>query len=123
MTTKTGLTLVVALIATGCQTYSTAAEVPARIVNPDAASRDALQEAVNTAFGTEVILADTALTDSSLLTIERNPSPTLDNPNPQGRIMEDPFQLRLYKSGNDCVLVDERDGTRYPLAATSCEAE
>ncbi|MGI9220137.1 MAG: hypothetical protein ACR2QS_03770 [Woeseiaceae bacterium] len=123
MTSRISIVLILALTATGCQSYGSAAAVPARIIDPDAASRAALQEAINTAFGTEVLLADTALTDSSLLTIERNPSPTLDNPNPQGRIMEDPFQLRLYKSGNDCILVDERNGTRYPLAATSCEAE
>ena len=112
-----------ALTTLGCQTFGSNVDTPARIVNPDDASRAALQEAVNTAFGTNVTLADDALTDSSLLTIERNPRPTMDNPNPQGRNMEMPFQLRLFINGTDCVLVDQRDNARYILANTSCEAE
>ena len=112
-----------ALTTLGCQTFGSSVDTPARIVKPDDASRAALQEAVNTAFGTNVTLADDALTDSSLLTIERNPRPTIDNPNPQGRNMEMPFQLRLFINGTDCVLVDQRDNARYILANTSCEAE
>ena len=112
-----------ALTALGCQTVGSDADKPARIVNPDDASRAALQDAVNTAFGTSVTLADNALTDSSVLTIERNPRPTMDNPNPLGRNMEKPFQLRLFINGTDCVLVDQRDHARYVLANTSCEAE
>lgn len=112
-----------ALTTLGCQTFGSNVDTPARIVNPDDASRAALQDAVNTAFGTNVTLADDALTDSSLLTIERNPRPTIDNPNPQGRNMEMPFQLRLFINGTDCVLVDQRDNARYILANTSCEAE
>jgi len=112
-----------ALTALGCQTYGSYFDKPARIVNPDDASRAALQDAVNTAFGTNVTLADNALTDSSLLTIERRPRPTLENPNPLGRNMEMPFQLRLYINGTDCVLVDQRDHARYPLSNTACEAE
>jgi len=96
---------------------------PARIVNPDDASRAALQEAVNTMFGTNVTLADNALTDSSLLTIERSPKPTMENPNPLGRNMELPFQLRLVINGSDCVLIDQRDRSRHVLPHTSCQAE
>ena len=112
-----------ALTALGCQTHGSYFDKPARIVNPDDASRAALQDLVNAAFGTNVTLADNALTDSSLLTIERSPRPTMENPSPLGRNMEMPFQLRLYINGTDCVLVDQRDRARYTLANTSCEAE
>lgn len=112
-----------AITAFGCQTMGNAADKPARIVNPDDASRKALQDTVNAAFGTNVTLADTALTESSMLTIERSPRPTMENPNPLGRNMEMPFQLRLVINGTDCILVDERDGTRHILHDTSCEAE
>ncbi len=112
-----------ALTALGCQIYGSYFDKPARIVNPDDASRAALQDVVNTAFGTNVTLADNALTDSSLLTIERSPRPTMENPSPLGRNMEMPFQLRLYINGTDCVLVDQRESARYTLADTSCEAE
>ena len=115
--------LVIAATVFGCQTVGANHDKPARIVNADDASRAALQEAVNTAFGTDVTLADSALTDSSQLTIERNPRPSMENPNPLGRNMELPFQLRLVINGADCVLIDQRDRTRYTLANTSCEAE
>jgi hypothetical protein len=112
-----------ALTALGCQTNGSFVDKPARIVNPGDASRAALQDVVNTAFGTNVTLADNALTDSSLLTIERNPRPTMENPNPLGRNMEMPFQLRLYINGTDCVLIDQRDNSRYVLEMTTCAAE
>ncbi len=112
-----------ALTAIGCQSYGSYIDKPARIVNPDDASRAALADVVDTAFGTNVTLADNALTDSSLLTIERRPQPTMENQNPLGRNMEMPFQLRLYINGTDCVLVDQRDHARYTLPNTSCEAE
>ena len=112
-----------ALTALGCQTNGSFVDKRARIVNPGDASRAALQDVVNTALGTNVTLADNALTDSSLLTIERNPRPTMENPNPLGRNMEMPFQLRLYINGTDCILVDQRDNSRYVLEMTTCAAE
>ena len=107
----------------GCQTVNTDNDRPARIVDPDADSRAALQAAVNEALGTEVMLADMALTDRSRLTIERLPAGTIDTPVPQGRIMEKPIQFRLVINGSDCILIDQRDSARYVLENTSCAAE
>ena len=114
---------VVWLLSSGCQTVDTNNDRPARIVNPDAGSRAALQAAVNEALGTEVMLADTAFTDSSMLVAERWPTGTMDNPVPQGRILEKPVQFRLVINGSDCILVDGRDGRRYVLENTTCMAE
>jgi len=111
------------LALSACHTMANGNDRPARIVNPDDASRAALQEVVNNVFGTNVIIAANALTESSLLTIERSPRPTMENPNPLGRNMEKPVQLRLYLSGSDCILVDQRDKSRHVLSNTSCEAE
>lgn len=111
------------LLLSGCQTVNTDNDRPARIVNPDAGSRAALQAAVKQALGREAMLADTALTDSSRLTIERWPTGTMDNPVPQGRILEKPIQFRLVVNGSDCFLIDQRDSARYRLENTSCEAE
>jgi len=105
----------------GCQTL--AGDQPARIVNPDDASRASLQKAVNAALHTDVTLAADALTKSSMLTIERNPPRTMSNPNPQGRIMEAPFRFRLVTNNGECILIDDRDQTRHVLSATSCAAE
>ena len=115
--------LVTGLILGGCQTVNADYDQPARIVNPNADSRAALQAAVNEALGTEVLLADGALTDSSLLTIERQPPRTMENPVPEGRILEKPFQLQLVRNGDDCVLIRKADGARYLLRDTDCAAE
>jgi hypothetical protein len=111
------------LMLSGCQTVDADLDRPARIVNADADSRAALQGVVNEALGSEVMLADTALTDSSLLTIERWPAGTMDNPVPQGRILEKPIQFQLVRNGDDCVLVKKSDGSRYLLSNIDCEAE
>jgi hypothetical protein len=110
------------LSAAGCQTVVADYDRPARIVANDA-SRAALQATVNNALGTTVTLSDSALTDSSLLTIENIPQPTMENPVPQGRVMKMPIQFRLVINGSDCVLVSQQDRARYVLADTSCAAE
>jgi hypothetical protein len=113
----------VSLLLAACQTVATADDRPARIVEPDAASRAALQRAVNDALDTQVTLADDALTDSSLLIIERNPPKRMDSPPAQGRIMEAPIQFQLVTDGADCILVDRRDESRHVLEDTRCAAE
>jgi hypothetical protein len=117
----TGTILFVVML--GCQTVEPDYDKPAHIIDVDDASRSALQQAVNAAIGTNVTLADNALTDTSLLTLENRPPRTMENPNPQGRIMEIPIQFQLIKNGNDCILIDQRDRSRQVLSGTSCETE
>lgn len=107
----------------GCQTVVTDHDQSARIVNPDSASRAALQRTVDLALGTHVTLSDSALTDSSILTIENRPPPTMENPVPQGRIIEMPIQFRLVKNGEQCILVRQSDRSRYVLDDTTCIPE
>lgn len=115
--------MIAAFASSACQTMAADYDRPARIVNADEVSRTALQAAVSQALGTEVLLAKSALTDSSLLTIERWPAGKLDNPVPQGRILEGPVRFQLMRSGNACVLVRQNDRSRYVLTDTECEAE
>ena len=68
----------------GCQTLATDSDVAARITNPTDDSRKALQTAVNAALDANVTLANDALTDSSVLTIERNPPRSMENLPAQG---------------------------------------
>lgn len=127
MSAKTLRSLLWLLTATpvmvACQTTATNNDKPARITNPTDDSRAALQQTVNAALNTEVMLADDALTDSSLLIIERNMPQSMDGSPAQGRIMEMPFQFRLVISGDDCILIDQRDESRHVLQDTSCIAE
>lgn len=118
------LLLIVALsmgVVGCCKTVATEQDEAARIIDPDDASRAALQRVVNTALHTEVTLAADALTESSLLVIERNPPKSIQGHPSQGRIMEAPLQFRLVVNGEDCILIDQRDRSRYRLENTRCE--
>lgn len=110
-------------VVVGCQSVATDVDRPARIVNPDASSRAVLQGAVDKILRTQVLLSESALTDTSLLIIENWPTPKMGNPVPQGRMIEPPRQFRLVINGNDCLLIDLRDQSRHPLANTKCIAE
>jgi hypothetical protein len=107
----------------GCQTLATDSDVAARITNPTDDSRDALQRAVNNALDANVTLADDALTNSSVLTIERNPPRSMENLPAQGRNMDMPMQFRLVLNDGDCVLIYTADDSRRKLSDTRCIAE
>ena len=68
-----------------CNHMSVDSEQPAVISNPTDASRAALQSAVNEAMHTEVLLAEDALTDSSVLIIERRKTQSIDGMPADGR--------------------------------------
>lgn len=115
--------LAAAVLLAGCKTAAINSEFPALIIDPDDASRAALQAAVNAAMHTEVLLAADALTETSTLVIDRRSADTIGNSAAQGRIMETPLQLHLVSNGTDCILVDPRDDSRQVLQNTSCVAE
>jgi hypothetical protein len=92
-------------------------------MEPTDASRAALQETVDSLLNTDVTLADDALTDSSLLIIERNVPRDLTSPAAQGRIMDMPVRFQLVTNGSDCILIDKRDESHHKLADTTCKAE
>ena len=107
----------------GCQTVAMGDDKPARISNPTDDSRAALQQTVNEVLNTNVTLADDALTDSSLLIVERVMPKSMEGSPAQGRTMEMPIQFRLVINGDDCILIDQRDESRHVLQDTSCVAE
>ena len=115
--------LAAAITLAACQTVATEYDKPARINDSDESSRAALQQTVNAALQTEVVLADDALTNSTQLFIERVAPKTMEGSPAGGRTMEKPFEFRLVIYGDDCVLIDQRDSTRYVLQDTSCIAE
>ncbi len=110
-------------ILAGCQTMATGTDVPARITDPSDASRAALQNAVNDALHTEVLLAASALTTSSILVIERNPPRSMQNQAATGRNMDPPIRFHLVLNNSECILVDQRDESRHLLEDTTCAAE
>lgn len=108
-------------VIAACKNVAPDADQPAVIVDPDDASRAELQATVNQALGAEVLLADDALTATSVLTIERRIPQSVAGSPAQGRSMDSPVRFDLVTNGSDCVLVDSRDGSRYLLAETRCE--
>jgi hypothetical protein len=106
-----------------CKNVAPDGGVPAVIVEPDEASRAALQGAVNAALDMDVMLARDALTDSSVLYIERRMRQSLDGTPLQGRNLDTPLEFRLLMHGASCILIDQRDGSRHILADTRCKAE
>jgi len=112
------------LLCAGCQTMNASADVPAVITDPDEASHAALKAALADSFGgLDVVIADDALTNSSLLSLEHGPRGSLDNPPATGRVLEKPIRFRLVKNGDECVLLDLRDESRHVLAETDCAPE
>ena len=117
------LAALLAMVLTGCQTVTPEAERPARMVDADDASRAALGRAVDTLMGTHVTLAPNALIDSSYLTLETLPKPSMENPVPLGRDLSGPMRLRLLTDGTDCILLDTRTEARQRVDGIRCEAE
>jgi hypothetical protein len=114
---------VFAISFAGCKNVAPDADQAAVIVNPDAASRAALQTTVNAVLHTDVALADDALTETSILTIERKIPQSIEGSPAQGRNMEMPIQFHLVRNGSECILIDQRDMTRTVLTDTVCSVE
>lgn len=105
----------------GCLTMHGRQEVPAVIVNPTAQSRASLRQAVGAAVqGAQVTLADDALTSVSTLLVERATRRDPAGLPLNGRELSPPERFRLVMSDEQCVLVHERSGARFTLAATAC---
>ena len=109
------------VIVAGCQTLTSQPDIPALITNPTEKSRTALKIALSEAFHRkEVTLADNALKETSLLTIESGARYIIGKLPPRGRILAKPIQFRLVKNGNQCVLINLRDQSRHKLQNTTC---
>ena len=112
------------LLVAGCQSMSVDEDVPAVIGNPDDASRAALRATINGLFiGQDVLLAEDALTTSSILPIEFGARGSLEHQPLSGRVVTEPLRFRLVKNGNACYLIDPRDDSRHLLADTRCVPE
>jgi hypothetical protein len=96
-------------------------EVAAVIDNPTRESRAQLAQAVRSALnGAPVTLAGDALTQDSLLIIEKAHPRDANGVPLSGRDLDKPEHFRLVKTGKHCVLVHGRTGKRTTLASTTC---
>jgi len=111
-------------VVAACNMNSVHEDRPARIVDPSDESRAELQTVVSEALhGADVMLAADALTQSSLLIIERRKIQSLDNPPLSGRDLGRPEHFQLVTTGSQCVLIHESTKARYELIETGCVQE
>lgn len=114
---------IVALSLGACKTPQPT-DQPAVLAEPGPRSREAVSKAVSDALGgATVMLADDALTRSSLLIIERKPLRDPSGLPAQGRERGMPEKFYLVKNGASCVLIYEKTGKRYPLEVGCVEAK
>lgn len=116
--------LSVLLLVSACNTPSRAEDVPAVIVEPNEEGRAELLSAVRGMLNDRPInLADSALTSSSLLTLERKSHRSLQGRPATGRLMESPERFRLVQHDDHCVLIHLGSGTRTTLNNVTCVPE
>lgn len=112
------------ILVCACKSLPAKGEQPAVLVNPTAESRAELQLAVSKMLaGADVLLADDALMETSVLLVERQRIRSLENPPLSGRDLGHPERFQLFTTGTACVLVHESDHARYELAEVQCEVE
>lgn len=117
----TSAVLLLSQLLSACASCFAQPDVAAVIDNPTKESRAELAQAVSSALnGAPVTLADDALTQDSLLIIERAHPRDANRVPLSGRDLDKPEHFRLVKTGKHCVLVHERTGKRTTLASTTC---
>jgi hypothetical protein len=98
--------------------------VPAVISDPTPEGRAELRRVIRGALhGATVTIADDALTETSLLTIERRPPRDLEGEASTGRELGRPLQFLLVLRGSQCFLLRQPDGERFELSSATCQPE
>ena len=124
MTGRRSLGLAVALGISACRALDAASPPePAVLVAPDAAARAELVRIVSRELHrtSPVLLADDALTNGSLLTIERvMPQDAAGRPF-DGRVRGRPERFLLWRVAGHCVL-EHDGGARFTLTRVTCAA-
>jgi hypothetical protein len=115
--------LAAALASVAACSAPRAADRPALIVEPDAASRAELTRALGELLGVErVTVAEDAFVGASELTFEQREPGALAPRVATGRTLEPPARVRLVLRGTACVLVREGGGRERALERTRCVA-
>ena len=99
-----------------------AVDAPPAIMDSTPAGSADIRQAVAAALGKNILTADDALTNSSVLIIERRVPRTMQDRVGNGRILDAPETFLLVLDGGKCVLVHRRTGDRYTLENARCHA-
>jgi hypothetical protein len=116
------LLMAAAVLLSACVSSQAQEEQPAVIVNPTAQSRAELLQAVSTALqGVKTMLAEDALTNTSILFVERPAVHDAAGRRINGRDLGRPERFQLMMHGDRCVLVHENSGVRHHLVNATCQ--
>ncbi len=108
----------------GCRSTPLPEGVAALLLNPDEDSKRELRQVVSSALKVaNITLADDALTQSNILSIEPSAPRGLNAPPANGRLLGRPETFRLLLDGPQCVLVHDRTGLRWFLLDAECVAK
>ena len=114
------------LISAACQSVGSddPADVSALVAESTPASTTEIRDVVEKALpGRRILLANDALTKSSLLVIERRHHEHLEGTPSAGVADEAPHRFRLVLDGEKCELVHLNTGKRHALNRTRCRVE
>jgi hypothetical protein len=109
------------ILLAGCASNTPADDVPAVITNASSLTHDEIQRTISVALGgAPVTIAPEALTEESVLSIERKPVLDQQGLRVDGRDPGRPEIFELRKKGRLCTLVQQRTGKRLTLALARC---
>jgi len=113
--------LVIAAHLAGCVSQSDGVEHPAILSEPSKATYQELERVVSEALnGMPVLLADDVLTKSDRLIIERKTQFDPQGNPVMGKELGMPYQFRLVKQNNTCILIYISTGERKLLEKATC---
>ena len=118
------LFFVIPVLAGACSTTVVQADGPALLTNPGPETLREIEQTVSGALdGAPITLAEDVLTKNSVLVIERGLQRGIGRPPVLGRDLGQPYRFQLVIEGSQCMLVDEQNGRRWPLAGVECVLE
>lgn len=113
----------VTTVLTACQNADTVDAVPARIIDVNEITRAELRNAVAQLVSQQqVLIADDALTSTSVLILERQLIRDAQGNRIQGRELQPPEKIELQLSNGKCVLKHSSTGEIAELKKIKCIA-
>ncbi|MEX2366777.1 MAG: hypothetical protein WD601_09235 [Pseudohongiellaceae bacterium] len=118
------IVILLTILTVACKEQDVKPDVPALITNPGPATLQEVERTLSGALnGMRIMLAADALTDQSVVVIQRNPKRSLDRPPELGRDLGRPYHFQLVTNGMHCALINLQNGERWPLTDVECAEE
>jgi len=114
-------TLIITCLTSGCSLQAKNIANPAVIAKPSTQSNIELQVAIASLLGQkQVLIAKSAFTKSSSLTIERVPYSSQNGQLINGRVTEKPMLFRLVIRDGQCIVQNAESEEERVLPVTKC---